>query len=57
MARMKPELGNDDMLPKGYDPWPQIELDDRLRQDEQRRVDAMTPATNEQGEQHRSLEE
>jgi hypothetical protein len=47
MTTMKPELGNDDMLPKGYDPWPQIDLDDQLRRDEQRRVDSMTPAVNE----------
>jgi len=49
MATENRELGNDEMLPKGYDPWPQIELDDRKRQDEQRRVDSMTPATNEPG--------
>ena len=51
------ERGNDEMLPKDYDPWPEIDMDDQLRRDEQRRVDSMTPATNEQGEQHRSLEE
>jgi hypothetical protein len=47
MATENRELGNDDMLPEDYDPWPQIELDDRLRQDEQRRVEAMTPAVDE----------
>jgi hypothetical protein len=47
MATENRELGNDDMLPKGYDPWPQIDLDDQLRRDEQRRVEAMTPAVNE----------